>query len=194
MDGEFGFGVAKVLAAQMRVGDHLSPREVSGLQEEDAYEEARKRALRLIGRRPRSKAELRRYFARREVAEPVQEAVIASLEESGLVDDGEFAETWIENRTTFRPRGAFALKSELKQKGVARRHIEAALEAFDEEAAARKAAREAAGRYEHLSWQEFRRKLGAYLGRRGFPYGLISAVVEDTWHEITEQRESEGKP
>ncbi len=194
LDGEFGFGVVKVLAAQLRVGDHLSSHEVEALEAEDAFEEARQRVLRLIGRRPRSKTELRRYLDRREVAEPVRDAVISSLEEAGLVDDGEFAEIWVENRTSYRPRGAFALRSELKQKGVARHHIEAALEGFDEEAAARKAARKAAGRYEHLSWQEFRRKLGAYLGRRGFPYGLISAVVDEVWQATADKRESEGRP
>lgn len=191
LDGEFGFGVVRTLAAKLQVGDYLTEADVESLQQ-DAVEEARKRALRLIARRPRSTAELRHYFERREVAEAIQQVVIDSLTEAGLVDDRSFAQTWVENRTEFRPRGAFALRQELKQKGVGREAIEAALEDFDEQEAARKAAHKAAGRYKHLSEQEFRRKVGAYLQRRGFPYGLISAAVEAAWQQAAEGHESEG--
>lgn len=192
LDGEFGFGVGKVIAAQLQVGDHLTPEQVDALQQDDAVQEARNRALRLIGRRPRSEVELRRYFDRRDVPSAIQDAVIDSLAESGLVDDIAFAETWVENRTEFRPRGAFALRQELKQKGVDREAIEAALQDFDEEGAAIKAAHKAARRYTELSEQEFRRKVGAYLKRRGFPYRTISTAVDAAWREAAEGQESEG--
>lgn len=192
LDDEFGFGVVKAIAVQLQVGDYLTSKEVDALQQEDAIEEARKRAMRLIARRPRSERELRRYFERREVPEAVQDAVIRSLADSGLVDDWAFAETWVENRTEFRPRGAFALRQELKQKGVGRDAIEAALEDFDEEEAAHKAAHKAARRYMDLSEDEFQRKVGGYLKRRGFPYRLISTAVDAAWQEVAEQEESEG--
>lgn len=192
LDDEFSFGVVKAIAVQLQVGDYLTSQEVEALQQEDAVEEARKRTMRLIARRPRSEKELRRYFERREVPTAVQDAAIISLAEAGLIDDWAFAETWVENRTEFRPRGAFALRQELKQKGVGRDAIEAALQDFDEEKAADKAARKAARRYMDLSEQEFQRKVGGYLKRRGFPYRLITAAVDAAWHEAAEQEESEG--
>lgn len=192
LDGEFAFGMAKILAVGLQVGDRLSEAEIDQLQDKDAFEEARRRALRLIGRRPRSEQELRRYFKGRELPDALQTAVIDSLRQSGLVDDRAFAEKWVENRSEYRPRGAFALRQELKQKGVGRSEIEAALASFDEEEAAYKAGEEAARRYKDLSEREFRRKASGYLGRRGFPYGLISTVVDAMWQQIAAEDESEG--
>ncbi|MGA9534162.1 MAG: RecX family transcriptional regulator [Anaerolineales bacterium] len=186
LDGEFAFGLAKVLAAQLHVGDHLDAETIVELRQKDSVEEARKRALRLIARRPRSEKELRRYFDRREIPPSVQDEALDRLRRAGLVDDRAFAETWVENRMAFRPRGALALRHELRQKGVNRGAIESALENFDEEHAALKAGRKAARRYQDLSWEAFRQRVGGYLGRRGFRYSMISSVVERVWGEITE--------
>lgn len=186
LDGEFGFGLAKVLAARLKVGDRLDAERIAELQQKDSVEEARKRALRLIARRPRSEQELRRYFDRKDIPPSVQDEALDRLRQAGLVDDRAFAEKWVENRMAFRPRGALALRQELRQKGVDRAAIESALEDFDEEAAARKAARKAARRYQDLSWDEFRQRVSAYLGRRGFRYSMTSSVVEAVWQEIAE--------
>jgi regulatory protein len=191
LDGEFAFGLPKILAAQLEVGRYLSQEEVAGLQQKGAVEEARQRALGLISRRPRSEKELRQYFDRRQVPEPIQEAVIESLAQAELVDDFAFAKTWVENRTTFRPRGAMALKAELRQKGVSRMAIEEALVGFEEEEAALKAGQKAFSRYRDLAWQDFRKRMGAYLGRRGFRYDIISSVVDRLWRQVAKD-ESEG--
>jgi regulatory protein len=184
LDGEFAFGLAKVLAARLRVGDHLDSEVVDELRRKDSVEEARKRALRLLNRRPRSEQELRRYFDRHDIPPSVQDAALERLRQGGLVDDRSFAEVWVENRLAFRPRGALALRQELRKKGIDREAIEAALEGFDEAKAALKAGRKAARRYRHLSWESFRRRVSAYLGRRGFRYPLSSSVVERVWREI----------
>jgi len=186
LDGQFAFGLSSSLAARLRVGVALSDEEIKALQEQDSVEIARRRAMRLISRRPRSERELRRYFDRHAIPEPVQEAALSQLRRAELLDDGVFAETWVENRTAFRPRGALALRSELKAKGVPRRAIEAALENFDEEAAAAEAGRKAARRYQHLSENDFRQRVGAYLGRRGFRYPMIASVVDRLWQSAAD--------
>jgi regulatory protein len=191
LDGEFAFGLPKLLAAQLNVGSYLTAAEIEALQEKGAVEEARQRALRLISRRPRSEGELRKYFERRQVPQAIQDAVIEDLTRAELVDDFAFAKSWIENRSAFRPRGVMALKAELRQKGVSRIAIEEALVGFDEEAAAFKAGRKAVDRYRQLAWAEFRQKLGAYLGRRGFRFDIISSVVDRLWRENAKD-ESEG--
>lgn len=191
LDGAFAFGLAGSLAVGLRVGDRLSDKEIGELKRKDSVEEARRRAMRLIARRPRSEQELRRYFERREIPSSVQEAAIEELKDGDWVDDWAFAEAWVENRMAFRPRGAYALKSELRQKGVPREAIEDALVGFDEERAAIKAGRAALDRYADLSWQDFRKRLGGYLGRRGFPFEMISSVVDLLWREITEPESEE---
>lgn len=191
LDGEFAFALAAVVAVGLKPGDHLSAEEIEKLRGEESIEAARRRALRLISRRPRSEHELRRYFHKREVSEAVQDRVLADLRASGLVDDEAFAHAWVENRMAFRPRSAYALRYELRQKGVSNEDIDAALENFDEGKAARQAARRAARRYKHLSYEEFRQRVAGYLGRRGFGYSLIPSVIEAVWRQVSED-ESEA--
>lgn len=191
LDGEFAFGIPKIVAAQLEVGRYLSQEDTAALQEKGAVENARQRALGLIARRPRSEQELRQYFDRRDVPSPIQEAVIADLIQAELVDDFAFAKTWVENRSAFRPRGAMALKAELRQKGVSQMAIEDALVGFEEEEAALKAGQKAVDRYRNLAWEDFQKRMGAYLGRRGFRFDIISSVVDRLWRQVA-KGESEG--
>jgi regulatory protein len=194
LDGQFAFGLSESLAASLHIGQELSVVEIRGLKAQDEVERAYTRALRLINRRPRSEWELRRYFDGREISAEGQRATLERLKDRGLVDDRAFAEGWIENRNAFRPRGAFALRAELRRKGVGEAVIRESLRDFDEEAAARSAANQRAERWKDLSEQDFRRRLGGYLRRRGFLHATIMDVVGETWQEMVgEFRESESE-
>jgi SOS response regulatory protein OraA/RecX len=35
-----------------------------------------------------------------------------------------------------------------------------------------------------LDWQEFRKKLSAFLARRGFSYDTVAQVVKTSWDEL----------
>lgn len=194
LDGQFALGLAASLAAPLRVGQELSDEQIRALETQDEVEGAYERGLRLISRRQRSEWELRRYFDRREISESAQDGAMERLKDRGLVDDRAFAQAWIENRNTFRPRGALALRAELKRKGVANAVIREALRDFDEGAAARSAAQMRIERWKDLSEQDYRRRMGGYLKRRGFPYTIVFEVVDETWGEIVrESRESESE-
>ncbi len=85
-------------------------------------------ALRFLAQRPRSEQEVRRRLRRAGVAEAAEEAVISQLRQNALVDDTAFAEYWVEQRQSFRPRGARLLRAELRQHGIDTRAAEAAAE------------------------------------------------------------------
>jgi regulatory protein len=184
VDGKFALGVDRALAAGLQVGQALSNEQIAELKLRDKEERACKRALRLLARRPRSELELRRYFEKRGVPLEAQTRAMKRLRDQGLVDDLAFAMAWVENRQLFRPRGVFALRVELRRKGIANEIIETALDGFDEEQAALKASRKPAGRWRQLSADEFRRRLGDYLARRGFAFELIPTVVDRCWREL----------
>jgi regulatory protein len=103
------------------------------------------------------------------------------------VDDQNFAKSWVENRSEFRPRGSQMLRLELRQKGIQDQVIADALSDIDESVLALKAARKRARRFENLEWQEFRKKMNGFLARRGFHYGIISEVLPKVWDEISSQ-------
>jgi len=155
----------------------------------DRKETAYRQAVKLLARRPRTERELRTKFERAGLSEVEQEAVMHSLRQAKLVSDADFAAAWLENRMAFRPRGAWALRAELRARGVSAEVIEETLTGFDEEQAARQAAQQGMRKYGHLSPELFRHRLSAYLQRRGFQHPTIEALVE----RLAVEREVEGK-
>lgn len=176
LDGKFGFGLAKVLAVGLETDQELDEADIEELKRRDGYEAARRRVMALIGRRPRSVTEVRRYFERAAIPDDLADSVINDLLERGFLDDFKFAQAWIENRLAFRPRSAYALRTELRQRGVDSQVVEKALDGFDERQAAEKAAQDAARRYRGEDRVE---RIYAYLERRGFPYSMTRSVVRD---------------
>lgn len=178
IDGKFAFGMAAILAAKLKVGQELSDDDMARLQDRDGCERAYERALNYLTYRPRSEAEIRRNLREKHAGEVI-DSVIERLVGAGLVDDGEFAQYWVENRLQFRPRGLQALRYELRQKGVADSAIDEALAGVDESQAARQLVESALSRFRRLPPADFRRKLSGYLTRRGFSYQVVRSLVEE---------------
>jgi regulatory protein len=185
LDGEFALGVAAIVAAPLRVGQTLSDVEIEALRRHDGVERSYEKALNFLSYRPRSTEEVRRNLRKKQVDAEVIEAVIERLLRAGLLDDGEFARYWVDNRVKFNPRGARALRHELWSKGVSERIIDETLEDFTEESAARQVAQAGIRRYKHLDRETCRRRLSAYMARRGFSYAVIKPLVHEMLDQIT---------
>ena len=185
LDGKKNFTISKSIALELRRGQELSIDQIRELNNRDLEEQIYQQALRLISRRPRSEAELRNRFLRKKVQTEIQDMVIARLREQGFVDDNAFARSWVENRLTFRPRSAWAIKQELRKKGVSNDAIRAALENFDDDEAAYQAALKVARKMAGMPKDLFIQRLAAYLSRRGFQYSTVSPVVKRVWRETS---------
>jgi regulatory protein len=184
LDDQFAFGLSRINAAWLKIGQQLSEEKIASLQEADGREAALQKALRFLGHRPRSVEEVRKNLEKHEVPAGIIEETIARLEREKLIGDANFAKEWVENRSTFRPRGKRALVYELRQKGLPESVIHETLdEGMDEEALALKAARRHARKLKGLDWNKFREKLGGHLGRRGFGWNIITPVTRRIWEE-----------
>lgn len=185
LDGEYAFGLARIVAAWLQVGQDLSEDQAQSLQQKDVEEVAFQAAMRLLNVRPRSEAEIRDRLIKKGFPETGVEGILERLRQARLVDDEQFAQAWVENQTTFRPRGRRALRLELRQKGISDELIQKTLEeTTEEESLAYQAAEKAARRWNQLEWQEFRTKLYQFLARRGFSYGTAAPVVKRVWDEL----------
>ena len=195
LDGVFGFGLAAIEAIRLRVGQTLTPDQIAELRMRDGIERAYERALNYLSYRPRSEAEVRRNLHKKDVEERAIDAVIERLTRAGLVDDREFARYWVNNRARFNPRGLQGLRYELRQRGVTRDIIDAALSEFDVQAAAARVAEAGARRFATEPPGDFGRKLKAYMARRGFSYALIKPLVDKKLEErhAEENTESEAR-
>jgi regulatory protein len=183
LDGEFAFGLARIVAAWLRLGQELSEEKIEQLVAEDARERAFQQAMLFLSYRARSESEIRKNLRKHEIPEPVIEQTLERLRQDGLANDDQFAQAWVENRTTFRPRSRRMMAMELKQKGLADEAIQSAVQNVDDEASAYEAARKRAARFKGLEWNDFRKKLSEFLARRGYSYSVIAPVVTRIWNE-----------
>lgn len=187
LDNEFSFGLSRITAAWLQVGQELSSSKIAKLQAEDQREVAYMQAIRFLDYRPRSRAEVRRNLEKHAIPSEVINDVFKRLERSGLVNDERFAQDWVENRSEFRPRSRRALAFELHQRGLGENAIKKALEGLNEEALAYQAAIKQSRRFEGMQLRDFNNKLGSYLARRGFSYEIIKHVVAKVWDEKLEK-------
>src|SRR4030066_713241 len=189
LDNEYSFGLTRITAAWLQIGQELSSSKIAKLQAEDAREVAYMQALHYLDYRPRSRAEVQRNMEKHAVPADVISDVFKRLERSGLVNDEQFAQDWVENRSEFRPRSRKALAFELHRRGLDDSAIQKALEGLDEESMAYQAARKQARRFEGLPQRDFNNKLGSFLARRGFSYDIIKEAVTKVWDEQQGQSE-----
>ena len=187
LDGKAAFGleVAVVAREDLKVGQELSEGRIEALKRLDRFQRCFDAASHLLGYRPRSEAELRERLLRRGFDAEDVAAVLEKLREQGLVDDVAFACFWRDNRAEFSPRSRFLTGLELRQKGVSSDTIDQVVATIDDAESAYRAGRSKAGRLPANDYQLFRRRLGGYLKRRGFGYGVIAPTVARLWQELT---------
>jgi regulatory protein len=183
LDGDYAFGLAKIVAAWLKVGAELDEKKIEQLQAEDARERALQQALLFLSYRTRSESEIRQNLRKHEIPETVIDETLDRLKRDGLANDDQFAQAWVENRSAFRPRSRRMLAMELRQKGLDNESMNSALKNVDDEPLAYEAAQKRAARFKDLEWSEFRKKLSEFLARRGFSYSVISPVVTRIWNE-----------
>src|SRR3984893_14251879 len=192
VDGRFLLGVNAVIVLRMelRIGQELLPEQLEQLRSEEAEQQAVDRALNYLSFRPRSRAEVRRYLQRKETPPYIIDAALERLDRLDFVNDRAFVEFWVENRDKFNPRGARALKNELRMKGVERDIVDELVDKDQDEELALRAARKKATSLAHqpgIDYSTFRNKLGAFLQRRGFGYEVMTHTVKSLWNELKQE-------
>ena len=135
IDGRFALALDSDLAIKekLMVNAELEPDRIENLVKIDEIRRGFDSAVRYIGYRPRSEAELRNRLERRGFSADIIDKVVIRLKEQGLVDDVAFARFWTENRESFRPRSQSLTALELKQKGITNEIIKQSVSAIDDE-------------------------------------------------------------
>ena len=189
LDGKFAFSLEAEVAIKedLKVGQELSASQIGALARSDQFHRSLNAAAHYLSYRPRSEFEIRQRLHQHGFDGDSVEAVIAKFKEQGLVDDMAFAQFWKDNRESFSPRSQWLTRLELRRRGVADDVIAQVVDAIDDDESAYRAALSKARSLPLSDYQSFRRRLGEYLKRRGFGYGVISHTVERVWQEQGEQ-------
>lgn len=185
LDGKFAFSLQAKIATKegLRTGQELSANQVEVLAGSDQFQRCLNTAIRYLSYRPRSESEVKIQLQRRGFNGDSMESVITKLKEQGLVDDLAFAQFWKDDRESFSPRSQKLTRLELRQKGLASEVIDQVINEIDDNDSAYRVAVNKAHRLPRSDYQDFRRRLGEHLKRRGFDYGVINHTIERVWQE-----------
>ncbi len=143
------------------------------------------RATRLLAARARSRAELRRQLLLKGEAAGAVDAALDRLERAGYLDDADYARQFARSKALGRGMSRRRVQQELAKRGISRELAEAALadvfadEGVGEGEAVARLARKKLRSLIRLDAPTRRRRLYAFLARRGFEHDDISRVLRD---------------
>jgi regulatory protein len=174
---------AALVPLEISRGAAIDPQTFSVLQQLADVEAAYRAAVRAQTRRPHAREELRRRLLKKQHPPAAVEAALERLAAQELLDDRRFAEHFVATRAA-RGRASVRLLQDLRRQGVdqgiAQEAVAAALvaEGIDEAAALRQVAERRARQLGAVPPAAKRRRLLAYLARRGYRGAEVRRVVE----------------
>lgn len=168
----------------LTVGSPLSPGTLARLHALADVEAAYRAAARALSRRPHARVDLARRLLQKQHPPAAVEAALDRLSMQGVLDDRRFAEHFVAVQGA-RGRGPARLLRDLGRQGVDRETAErtvrqaTVVEGLGGVNAIRAVATRRARQLEGLPVDVARRRLLAYLGRRGYRGGLVRRLVEE---------------
>jgi len=167
----------------LQIGAEIPPLVYERLQELADLEGAQKAALRALNRRAHAQLDLRRRLLQKQHPAAAVEAALARLRAAGLIDDTRFAFDYAAAKAR-RGRGPARLIRDLQAQGVDRRiaedavHKSLAVEGVDPAETVRVLAEKRAKQLAGLPPTVRKRRLVAFLVRRGFAGTDVRQAVE----------------
>lgn len=148
----------------------------------ELFQKAKESAFFLLKFRQRSEKEIYDRLKRKKFEEVIIQQTLRFLKDKEFIDDRRFARAWIESRIN-KPIGLRRLREELKLKGIAKEIISEQLdrikENYSEEDIVIQVARNKFEKIKGLDPQKAKRRVYAYLLRRGFsPDVVIEAISQ----------------
>lgn len=197
-DGEFLIGLSEDILLQfgLRVGDEVTSEQLDALARAESRTMAKRAAMRLLARRPRTIREIRDRLRVQEFSDADINTTIDDLKESGLVNDAEFAAMYIRDTLALRPMGKLLVKRKLLLHGIdkatADHVVDQAFHEHSQDDAAlllgRKYLQRVTGGSTPSDNLKVRRRLAAFLGRRGYSWETIQNVLKS----LLKNSEEEG--
>ena len=182
--GRFASLPAAALAGlDLVIGREVNPLVLERLQELADIEAAHRAGLRALARRAHARHDLRRRLLQKQHPPHAVDEALARLEATGLLDDARFAIDYAAAKAR-RGRGPARLIGDLLAQGVERRVAENAVrtslaaEGIDPAEAVRALAERRAKQLAGLPQPVRKRRLVAFLMRRGFSGAEVREVVE----------------
>ncbi|MBP3628002.1 MAG: RecX family transcriptional regulator [Anaerotignum sp.] len=177
IDGEYVFALPMqdILYFKLKEGREVPEETVEYIQNSLIYIKAQDLALHYIGYKMRTVKEIRMKLEEKGFSEEVIKKVIVFLEKYGYADDREYCRKYIKEKLRMKPKSGYALKIELRQRGISSRIIDevmAETELDEEGDAFRWLERTSRGNWPPADEKQ-KKKLYDFLLRKGYSYDVI---------------------
>ena len=189
IDGEFAFGVHAdlVVSEGLYVGQRLSESDLNTLLCGEKVLRGRSTALRYLAYAPRTEHQVRQRLTQEGVTKNELDDIITDLYELGYIDDRRYAVEYAVARFRNKGYGPDRILRELVEDGVSHDYVTEAITAAASSdmyiVSAKKLAEKFRDRVQG-TLPERKKKLTAYLVRRGYEYTLSKELA----HEVLNQR------
>lgn len=165
---------------RLLAGKEIDPSLLQELDVEGEIQRGYANAINYISYRPRSILEVKQYLKRKEISEVYYDEIISRLLKQGYLDDEDFAQKWVANRQLLKPRGKYALRAELREKGISSDIIEHVLSTIDEEEEREQAlqiGRKKMRQWKGKPWHKVRPKILRFLTYKGYEIDVILKIL-----------------
>lgn len=171
----FSLSEGELISSGVHSGQELTSSEFETFKERSKLDKIYGLVLNLVARRPRSEKELRDYLRRKKYDEAVADTLLNKLSKSGLLNDEDFAQRWVENRRLLKPTSRRKLQLELRQKGIASETIEEVLS--NDQTTDLDSLKDLINRKRRQTKYNDNTKLMQFLARQGYSYNDIRTAL-----------------
>ena len=181
VDGEFYLGLPAEAITEYKLnkGKELDEETANQIKSYAEFDKVKFAALNYLSYRQRSIFEMEEYLHKKDFNNGSIAFVVSWLKESDYLNDERFAESYVLEKTRLNNLGAYRLKIELKQKGIADEIIsevlsEQKLDLDDLTALVKR-------KYSAILTDDRNtqyRKIGGYLQRKGYSYDVVKKIIE----------------
>jgi len=177
VEGKYAFslGESALLESHISTGQELTETQLGELKQESADDKIYNNALAYAVLRPRSTWEMEQYLQRKKCSPPLSKKILNKLSIIDLLNDENFARSWVASRRLLKPMSRRRLLQELRAKRVSDDAAEKALaeDTSDEQAVLI----ELVARKRKQTRYQDDQKLMQYLAGQGFNYSDIKGVL-----------------
>ncbi|GAB4074411.1 recombination regulator RecX [Barrientosiimonas marina] len=193
----YGFSVdeAVLVAYRLHKQMELDDATIQALIRQDTFHKHYTLAINFLSYRMRTKQEIRTYLDQKDVDEEQLDQIMDKLITEGLVDDRQFAESFVRTRQNTTNKGPKLVEQELRQKGVDAALASEAVSAYTfagQYDTALKLALKKRSASHAKSFQQKIQQIQGTLMQKGFTSDVIQAITNELQNERDDDAEWEA--
>lgn len=196
IDEHYAFPISEDVMIKFRIfkGMEIDKKLRAEILAADDVSKAYSKALAFLSGHLRTEHEIEQKLKEKEIPEPTIQATLVRLRDLNLVDDEQYAESYVRTMARTSDKGPIVILRNLRQKGVLENDIDQGLAEYPDEDQVQNGieiAKKLAHHYQREPLTKMKQKVRQGLMTKGFSGDVISQILEQTHFEADPELENE---